>query len=74
MHVYMKWHNWKLLQSMPPGESMDMGKGYDDMISCAVDISVSASYSRYHNLAWSLLFPHIFLMYSISCIPHGFMD
>ena len=47
MHVYMKWHNWKLLQSMPPGESMDMGKGYDDMISCAVDISVSASYSRY---------------------------
>ena len=51
MHVYMKWHNWKLLQSMPPGESMDIGKGYDDMISCAVDISVSASYSRYHNLA-----------------------
>jgi len=24
-----------LLRSMPPRDSMDMGKGYDDMISCA---------------------------------------
>jgi len=24
-----------LLQSVPPGDSMDMGQGYDDMISCA---------------------------------------
>ena len=59
-----------LLQSTPPGESMDMGKGYDDMIGCAVDVSVSTSCSRCHNLAQSLLFPLIFLMYSswTSCI------
>jgi len=30
---------------------MDMGKGYDNTISCTVGVSVSASYSRYHNLA-----------------------
>ena len=24
-----------MLQSMPPGDSMDMGKEYDNMISCA---------------------------------------
>ena len=39
-----------MLQLMPPGESMDMGKGYDDMISCAVDVSVSTSCSKCHNL------------------------
>ena len=27
--------NNKLLRLMPPGNSMDKGKGYDDMISCA---------------------------------------
>ena len=25
-----------MLRSMPPGNSMDMGRGYDDMISCAI--------------------------------------
>jgi len=25
-----------LLQSMPPGDSMEKGKGYDDTIGCAV--------------------------------------
>ena len=24
-----------MLRSMPPGDSMDMGQGYDDMIGCA---------------------------------------
>jgi len=40
-----------LLQSMPSGDSMDMGKEYDDTISCAIVVSVSISCSRYHNLA-----------------------
>jgi len=40
-----------LLQSMPPGNSMDMGKGYDNTIGCTVEVSVSTSYSRCHNLA-----------------------
>jgi len=35
---------------MPPGDSMDMGRGYDDMIGCAVVVSVSISCSRCHNL------------------------
>jgi len=30
--VYLE---WIMLRSMPPGECMDKGKGYDDMISCA---------------------------------------
>ena len=38
---------------------MKMGIGYDDMISCAEVVSVSASYSRCSNLALSLLSPHI---------------
>jgi len=40
-----------LLQLMPPGDSMDMGKGYDNTIGYAVGVSVSTSCSRYHNLA-----------------------
>jgi len=40
----------KLLQSISPGDSIDMGRGYDDMIGYAVVVSVSALYSRYHNL------------------------
>jgi len=40
-----------LLQSMPPGDSMNMGKGYDDTISCAIIVSVSTLCSKYHNLA-----------------------
>ena len=43
-------YSLKLLQLIPPGDSMDMGRGYDDMIGCAVVVSVSASYSRCHNL------------------------
>ena len=35
---------------MPPGDSMDKGREYDDMISYAVVVSVSASYSKYYNL------------------------
>jgi len=35
---------------MPPGDSMDMGRGYDNMISYTIVVSVSASYSRCHNL------------------------
>jgi len=42
--------DWKLLRSMLPGDSMDMGKGYDDMIGCAIVVLVSVSCSRYHNL------------------------
>jgi len=40
----------QMLRSILPGDSMDKGKGYDDMISCAVVVSVSASCSRCHNL------------------------
>jgi len=36
---------------MPSGDSMDMGKEYDDTIGCTVGVSVSASCSRCHNLA-----------------------
>ena len=43
--VYME-----VLWSMPPGDSMEKGKGYDDMIGCAVVVSVSTSYSRCYNL------------------------
>ena len=42
-----------LLRSMPPGDSMEKGKGYDDTIGCAIVVSVSASYSRCYNLALS---------------------
>ena len=31
---------------MPPGECMDKGKGYDDMISCAI-CSLSLYFCRY---------------------------
>ena len=42
-----------LLQSMPLGYNIEKGKEYDDMIGCAVVISVSALYSRHYNLALS---------------------
>jgi len=38
---------------MPPGCSMEKGKEYDDMIGCAIVVSVSASCSRCYNLALS---------------------
>ena len=54
-----------VLQLMPPGDSIDKGRGYDDMISCTVVVSVSTSYSRCHNLTWSSLSPHVLhLMYA----------
>ena len=28
--------NWRLLQSIPPRDNMEKGKGYDDMIGCAI--------------------------------------
>jgi len=46
---------------MPPGYNMEKGKGYDNMISCTVVVSVSASCSRYYNLALSLQSPHVIL-------------
>ena len=42
-----------LLWSMPPRDSMEKGKGYDDTIGCAIVVSVSASCSRCYNLALS---------------------
>jgi len=42
-----------LLWSMPPGDSMEKGKGYDNTIGYAVVVSVSASCSRCYNLALS---------------------
>ena len=38
---------------------MEMGLGYDDTIGCAEVVSVSTLYSKYSNLAFSLLFPHV---------------
>ena len=38
---------------MPLGYNIEKGKEYDDMIGCAVVISVSALYSRHYNLALS---------------------
>ena len=47
---------------MPPECSIEKGKGYDDMIGCAVVVSVSASCSRYYNFASSLQSPHVILL------------
>jgi len=43
----------KMLQSIPPECSMEKGKEYDDMISCTIVVSVSASCSKCYNLALS---------------------
>jgi len=40
----------QVLWSIPPGDSMDKGRGYDNMIGYTVVVSVSASCSRCHNL------------------------
>ena len=50
---------WLVLRLMPQGCIIEMGRGYDDIISCAVVVSVSTSCNRYSCLALSLLFPHI---------------
>ena len=60
----MKAENGVLLQWIPRGYNMELGWEYDNMISCAEVVSVSASYSRYHNLIFSFLFPHaLWLIY-----------
>ena len=46
-----------LLQSMLPGNSMDMGKGYDDMIGCA-------TYSLSQHLMQKVLLPCFILVVS----------
>jgi len=45
----------QILQLIPQGCNMEIGLGYDDMISCAKVVLVSTSCSRYSNLALSLL-------------------
>ena len=52
-----------LLRSMPPGDSMDMGKGYDDMISCA-----TCSLSQ--RLMQKVLLPCFILVVSLCFYPH----
>ena len=51
---------------MPPGDSMDKGKGYVDMIGCTVVVSVSASCSRCYMLwdTWDMNnFYFLFLLF-----------
>ena len=50
-----------LLQPMPPECSMEKGKEYNDTISYAVVVSVSASCSRYYNFALSLQSSYVVL-------------
>jgi len=47
-----------LLQSMPQEYIIEKGKGYDDTISCAIVVSVSASCSRCYNLTLSFVIEH----------------
>ena len=51
----------RMLQLMPPGCNIGKGKGYDDMIGCAIVVSVSTSYSRYYDLALSSQSPYVIL-------------
>ena len=53
----------KVLWSMPPGDSMDMSKGYDDMISCA-----TCSLSQ--RLMQKVLLPCFILVVSSCFNPH----
>ena len=59
--------NWaegiKMLQLMPPGDSMDMGKGYDNMIGCA-------TYSLSQRLIQKVLLPCFILVVSSCFNPH----
>ena len=52
-----------LLQSMPPGDSMDMGQGYDDIIGCA-----TCSLSQC--LMQKVLLPYFVLAVSSYFCPH----
>jgi len=47
---------------MPSGCSKKKGKEYDDMIGCAVVVSVSTSCSRCYNLALFSHFPYVVLL------------
>jgi len=51
---------------MPPGDSMDMGKGYDDMISCA-------TYSLSQHLMQKMLLPCFILVVSSCFNPHVYL-
>jgi len=53
-----------LLRSMPPGDSMDMGKGYDDMISYA-------TCRRCCYLALSLWSPHVLTLMYVALLNYG---
>ena len=58
---------------MPPGCSKEKDKGYDDIISYAIVVSVSTLCSRCYNLALSLHFPYIILLICLmdcTLVPH----
>jgi len=62
-----------LLQSMPLGCNMEKGKEYNNMIGYAVVVSVSASCSRYYNLALSSQSPYVVLLICLmyfTLFPH----
>ena len=58
---------------MPLECSKEKGKGYDDMISCTVVVSVSTLCSRSYNLALSSHFSHVVLLIYLmdyTLVPH----
>ena len=57
-----------LLQLMPWGCIIEMGREYDNTIGCTVVVSVSASWSRCSCLASLLLLPHV--IWLICCIDY----
>ena len=67
IHKDMKAENRILLQSIPQGCIMEIDIGYDDMISYAEVVLVSASCSRCFCLASFLLLSYCYLTY----ILHG---
>ena len=56
---------------MPPRYNMEKGKEYDDTIGCATVVSVSASCSRYYNLALSLRSPYVIHFMYYILFPHS---
>ena len=62
IHENMNAETEVLLQSMPLECNIEKGKGYDDMISCTIVVSVSTSCSRCYNFALSLQSPHVTLL------------
>ena len=63
IHGNMNPKNGILLQSMSQGCIMEMGRGYDDMIGCTEEVSVSTSCRR----CWSL----ILFSCTMTSLPHG---